>query len=121
MSDPLQMIGKGLTTVENTRAIDFLKEYCAKEEVEAMVVGQPRRMSGELSDVEKDILKFVDQLGKTFPQVTIHRHDERFTSKIAQESILAAGYKKSDRRKKELIDEVSAAIILNDFLESGKA
>ncbi len=117
-TDPLQIIASPLTTVENKIAVDFIVDYCSKEDVETIVVGQPFRMSGELSDVEVDILKFIAKLQAKLPNMPFARCDERFTSKMAMQALIDSGVKKMKRRDKSLLDSTSASIILQDYLAS---
>jgi len=116
VTDPLQMIASGLTTVSTTDLMAYLKDYVRTEQVELIVVGQPRRMNNEFSDVEQKIQQFIDALKIEIPQISVIRVDERFTSKIAFQSMLDSGVKKKDRKKKELLDEVSATVILQSYL-----
>lgn len=116
VTDPLQIIASGLTTVSTTKLLAYLKDYVHSEEVELIVVGQPRRMNNEFSDVEQKIQDFLNALKLEIPQIPIVRVDERFTSKIAFQSMLDAGVKKKDRRNKELLDQVSATVILQSYL-----
>lgn len=116
VTDPLQMIASGLTTVSTTELMAYLKDYVSQEEVELIVVGQPKRMNNEFSDVEQRIQLFIEALNIEIPQIAVVRVDERFTSKIAFQSMLDAGVKKKDRRKKELLDQVSATVILQSYL-----
>src|SRR5690606_8074164 len=96
----------------------FLKSYCLKEEVETFVVGQPFRLDGRPSDIETEILDFIEKLKAEFPDKPIHRIDETFTSKISGQSLIASGVKKKDRKNKRLLDSVSATLILQDYLAS---
>ena len=91
VTDELQLIASGLTTVATQELMSFLKEYLAQEKVESMVIGEPKRMSGEASDVEEDILRFRESVTKTFPILTIIRQDERFTSKMAFQTMIDSG------------------------------
>ncbi len=118
VTDPMQMIASALATVDEKESIDFLKDYCTREEVEAVVVGQPKRWSGELSQVEADILIFIQKLGEAVPGIRIDRYDERFTSKMAKASLLESGVKKKGRRDKSQLDSISATLILQDYLAS---
>ncbi|MCB9261485.1 MAG: Holliday junction resolvase RuvX [Flavobacteriales bacterium] len=118
VTDPLQIIASPLTTVANSEVLDYLKEYCIKEEVETIVVGQPRRMSGELSAVETEILAFIEKLKAALPNHKIDRYDERFTSKIAKQALFDSGLKKKKRQDKSLLDSTSASLILQDYLTS---
>lgn len=116
VTDPLQIIASGLTTVSTTDLLKYLKDYVSKEQVERIVVGQPRRLNNEPSEVEHKIQQFIIALNKELPEISVVRIDERFTSKIAFQSMLDAGVKKKDRRKKELLDKVSATVILQSYL-----
>jgi len=103
-TDPLQIIASPLTTVPNKESIDFIVNYCSKEVVETIVVGQPFRMSGELSGVETEILKFIEKLKEKLPDMHFERIDERYTSKMAMQALIASGVKKKQRRDKSLLD-----------------
>jgi len=116
VTDELQLIASGLTTVNTKELMPFLKTYLDKEEVEAMVIGEPKRMSGEASDVEADIVSFRESVIKTFPTLTIVRQDERFTSKMAFQTMIDSGIGKKKRQNKALVDQISATIILQDYL-----
>ncbi|MCM5663274.1 Holliday junction resolvase RuvX [Galbibacter mesophilus] len=116
VTDELQIIASGLTTVPTEELISFLKDYTTKENVELILVGQPKRLNNEFSDVEQEILKFIGVLEKEIPNIPIKRVDERFTSKIAFQSMIDSGVKKKRRRSKELLDEVSATVILQSYL-----
>ncbi|MEA5044020.1 MAG: Holliday junction resolvase RuvX [Petrimonas sp.] len=118
VSDPLQIIANGLTTVETAKIFDFLKSYLAKEEVEKVIIGLPRQMNNEASENLPRIEQFADQLRKLYPNLDIGYFDERFTSKMAQQTMIDGGLKKKDRRNKALIDEISATIILQGYMES---
>lgn len=116
VTDELQLIASGLTTVETPKLLKFLKEYLASEKVESLVLGEPKRMNNEPSDVEIEILKFRNSLIKNHPSLTIIRQDERFTSKMAFQTMIDSGIGKKKRRNKALIDQISATIILQDYL-----
>ena len=118
VTDPLQIIAGGLTTVNAPEALDFLRKYLAENEVETIVVGLPRQMNHAYSESFRYIEPFVARLKKAFPGTKIEYFDERFTSKIAMQAMIAGGVKKSDRRDKALVDKVSAAVILQSYLES---
>jgi putative Holliday junction resolvase len=120
VTDPLQMISTGLTTVHSKDLIDFLKTYLSKEEVECIVVGEPKRMNNEPSESARFIEPFVLHLKRTFPKVKVERMDERFTSKMAFRTMIDSGLKKKDRQNKELVDEISATIILQSYMEKKK-
>ncbi len=116
VTDELQLIASGLTTVNTKELMSFLKTYLDKEEVEAMVIGEPKRMSGEASDVEVDIVRFRESVIKIFPSLKIIRQDERFTSKMAFQTMIDSGIGKKKRQNKALVDQISATIILQDYL-----
>lgn len=120
VTDPGQIIATGLTTVHSNEVIDFLKKYVAKEEVECFVVGEPKQMNNTPSESARFIEPFVMHLKRSFPGIKVERVDERFTSKMAFQTMIDSGLKKMDRRNKELVDEISATIILQGFLESKK-
>ncbi len=116
-TDDLQIIASGLDTVATPKLIDYLKEYMAFNKVDAFVIGEPKRLHGEASDIETQILPFIQKLQKEFPNKEIHRMDERFTSKLAFDAMLASGISKKKRRDKGLVDKISATLILQDFLQ----
>lgn len=116
ITDELQMIASGLTTVETAGLLPFLKEYFEKENVESMVIGEPKRMNNEPSDVEASIIRFRESVLKMFPNLKIIRQDERFTSKMAFQTMIDSGIGKKKRQNKALIDQISATIILQDYL-----
>lgn len=118
VTDPLQIIATALGTEDTKGVLEFLKKYCTAEGVEAFVVGQPFRFDGRPSDIEKEILEFIEKLKKEFPQTPIYRVDEANTSKISKQSLIDSGVKKKDRRDKRLLDSVSATLILQDYLAS---
>ena len=116
VTDELQLIASGLTTVSTKELLSFLKKYLEEEKVEAMVLGEPKRMSGEASDVEVDIIRFRESITKIFPDLPIIRQDERFTSKMAFQTMIDSGIGKKKRQNKALVDQISATIILQDYL-----
>lgn len=118
VSDPLQIIANGLTTVETPRLFEFLKEYLKKEEVSCIVVGLPRQMNNEPSENMKRIEPFVNRLRKLYPHIEVEYFDERFSSKMALQTMIDGGVKKKDRQNKALVDEISATIILQGYMES---
>ena len=118
VSDPLQIIANGLTTVETSKLFEFLEDYLKKEEVESIIVGLPKQMNGQPSENMKRIEPFVNRLKKIYPKINIEYFDERFTSKLAHQAMIDGGLKKQDRRNKELVDEISATIILQGYMES---
>lgn len=117
VTDDMQIIASGLDTVETAKIFDFLKKYFSENQVETIVVGLPTDLKGNLSEVETDIKKFIEHLNREFPNILVERLDERFTSKIASMFISQSGKSRKERQSKELIDKVSATIILQNFLE----
>ena len=117
VTDNLQIIANGLTTVASNEIIKFLKEYFLKEQVERIIVGYPKQMDNTESDSMKYITPFVNSLKNNF-KIPIEMYDERFTSKIAFQTMIDAGLKKKARQNKALVDEISAVIILQSYLES---
>lgn len=117
VTDPLKMIATGLTTVKAVEAIQFLTDYCKKEEVEAFIVGHARQMDNTDSQSMEFIRPFVKKLKKHFPHLPVHMVDERFTSKIAQQAMIDGGLKKKKRQDKALVDTISATLILQSFME----
>ncbi|MFN8165180.1 MAG: Holliday junction resolvase RuvX [Bacteroidia bacterium] len=120
VTDPGQIIATALDTVHSKDVIEFLRNYFSREEVECIVVGDPRQMDNTGSEISRLVDNFVKELKRKFPAIPIDRYDERFTSVIARDSILMSGLKKSDRRKKELIDQTSAVILLQSYMEYRK-
>ncbi|TRZ42793.1 Holliday junction resolvase RuvX [Robertkochia solimangrovi] len=116
VTDELQIIASGLTTVATGELLDFLKKYTSEEKVETIVVGAPKRLNNVASDVEQVIGEFIKKIKNVIPGITIERMDERFTSKIAFQSMIDSGLKKKKRRDKALLDEVSATVILQSFM-----
>jgi putative Holliday junction resolvase len=117
VTDSLQIIANGLDTIETKNIKIFLKEYLAKEEVQAFVMGIPYNKKYEENDIVKDIEVFIQWLVQQYPDKPIHRIDERFTSKMATQAILMSGVNKKARQVKATVDKVSATIILQSFLE----
>lgn len=118
VSDEMQIIAGGLTTVPTKELLDFLLGYVSREPVERIIVGLPKQMNNEPSENMRRITPFVNRLRKVLPDIPVEFHDERFTSVLAQRTIIEAGIKKMARRNKELVDEVSATIILQSYMES---
>lgn len=118
VTDELQIIASGLITVKTNELIKFLINYTNKEQVELFIVGQPKQMNNSDSESEKHVLSFLKQLEKSLPKIPIKRIDERFTSKIAFQTMIDSGLKKKQRRNKGLVDEISATIILQSYLYS---
>lgn len=118
VSDEMQMIAGGLATVPTVDLLGFLLDYVKREPVERIIVGLPKQMNNEPSENMCRITPFVNRLRKLLPDIPVEFHDERFTSVLAQRTIIEAGIKKMARRNKELVDEVSATIILQSYMES---
>lgn len=116
VTDELQIIASGLTTVETEHVISFLKDYISKENVELFIIGKPKQMNNSDSESEALIIPFINKLQKEIPSIPIKRVDERFTSKMAFQTMIDGGLKKKQRRDKGLIDEISATIILQSYL-----
>ena len=120
VSDEMQIIAGGLTTVATTELVDYILDYVKREPVERIVVGLPKQMNNEPSENMRRVEPFVNRLRKLLPDIPVDYHDERFTSVLAQRTIIEAGIKKMARRNKELVDEVSATIILQSYMESAE-
>lgn len=118
VSDTMQIIANGLTTVPTHQLLDFVTNYVKTEPVERIVVGLPKQMNNEASESMKYIEPFVRSLHKRLPEIPVEYVDERFTSVLAHRTMLEAGLKKKDRQNKALVDEISATIILQTYLES---
>ena len=116
VTDTLQIIATGLTTVHSKDLITYLETYLAKEQVECIVVGEPKTLQNEASDSARFIEPFVTHLTRKFPTIKIARYDERFTSTLAHQTMLMGGLKKKDRANKDTVDMISATIILQDYL-----
>jgi len=116
VTDELQLIASGLTTVSTETLIPTLTEYTNREDVSCFVIGEPRQMDNSPSEAEALIGPFLKKLKKAFPHIPIERQDERFSSKMAFQSLLESGVKKKKRRDKSLLDEVSATLILQAYL-----
>ncbi len=116
VTDEMQIIASGLTTVPSETAINFLKDYFEKERVEAVLIGQPKQMDNTPSQSAPIIEAFVSVFKDTFPDMPVVRVDERFTSKMAFQTMIDSGLKKKQRQDKALIDEISATIMLQDYL-----
>lgn len=117
VTDTLQISAHGLPTVPTGSLTTFVIDYCRKEPVERIIVGYPRTMSGADSDSMRYIRPFIGRLKKALPEIPVEMWDERFTSTIAHREMIAAGFKKSDRRRKGLADEMAAVLILNGWLD----
>lgn len=120
VTDPMQIIANGLTTVPTHQLMDFLLNYIKQEPVERIIIGHPKQMNNEDSENMKNIIPFMNRLKKLLPDMPVELVDERFTSVLAHQAMLAGGLKKKDRQNKALVDEISATIILQSYLESKK-
>lgn len=120
VTDPLQIIAGGLATVATSELFDYLQAYIAREQVEMIVIGEPRQPNGEPSENLARVQQFVNRWRKAVPQVPIQFYDERFTSVLAHQAMLDGGLKKKARQNKGLVDEISATIILEDYMRSRK-
>ncbi|MBP5776772.1 MAG: Holliday junction resolvase RuvX [Prevotella sp.] len=120
VTDPLQIIAGGLATVSTSGLFDWLKDYLSKESVERIIIGEPRQTNGQPSENLQRVQQFVNRWRKAFPEVPIEYYDERFTSVLAHQAMIDGGLKKKARRDKALVDEISATIILEDYLRSKK-
>ena len=119
VTDPMQIIASPLTTVTNVSFDDFIDDYTKKENVESFVIGYPKQLNNTPSESAQHIKPFIKKLKKRFPQIAIMLVDERFTSVMAMKSIIDGGVKKSDRQDKSITDKISAALILQSYLDSG--
>lgn len=118
VTDPLKIVAGALATVPTHTLEQFITGYVAREQVELIVIGQPTQLDGQLSESMRYITPFVNRLKKILPDIPIVMYDERFTSTIAHQAMIAGGMKKSDRRDKARVDSIAATIILNDYLSS---
>lgn len=116
ITDELQIIASGLTSIPSATTIDFLKDYFSKEKVSKVLIGEPKQMNGDPSQSTEIIEAFVKKFKSFFPDMPVVRVDERFTSKMAFQTMIDSGLKKKQRQNKDLIDEISATIMLQDFL-----
>jgi putative Holliday junction resolvase len=120
VSDPLQLIAGGLATVVTSELFDYLQRYVAVEDVERIVIGEPRQVNGMPSENMERVRQFVNRWRRTMPQIPIEYYDERFTSVLAHQAMLQVGLKKKARQDKALVDEISATILLEDYMRSVK-
>jgi len=116
VTDELQIIASGLTTIPSATTINFLKDYFSKEKVSKVLIGEPKQMNGEPSQSTEIIEAFVRKFKSFFPEIPVVRVDERFTSKMAFQTMIDSGLNKKQRQNKDLLDEISATIMLQDFL-----
>lgn len=118
VTDSSQIIATALETIPTSELFEYLKKYFASEEVDEIVVGKPMRLDNTPTHLTEPVNKLISQLRKSFPDKTVTLQDERFTSKIAMQTMIAGGVKKKQRRKKENLDKISATLILQTYLES---
>lgn len=118
VTDPLQIIATGLTTIPSTELIPFLKKYIAEETVELIIIGLPKNWDESDTHGTKPAQAAIARIKKEFPQMQVKEVDERYTSKMAKDAMLQMGMKKKDRRDKKIIDEIAATIILQEYLQS---
>jgi putative Holliday junction resolvase len=117
VTDSLKIIASALETVETKNLQQFLSKYLLLEQVEVLVIGKPYTQNFEMNNIETDILQFIKWFTEKFPHILVKRIDERFTSKMASNTILASGVNKKTRQQKDIVDRVSATIILQTYLE----
>jgi putative Holliday junction resolvase len=120
VTDPLQLIAGGLATVSTSELFDWLKDYIAREGVERIVIGEPRQPNGQPSENLARVQQFVNRWRRAVPDIPIEYYDERFTSVLAHQAMLDGGLRKKARQDKALVDEISATIILEDYMRSRK-
>lgn len=120
VTDPLQIVASAIGTLPTHTLVDFITDYVAHEQVDKIVVGQPRQLNGQPSESMRYIEPFLNRLRKVLPDVPVVMYDERFTSTIAHRAMIDGGMKRSDRRDKARVDSIAATIILNDYLNSRK-
>jgi len=116
VTDDFQIIASGLTTVDTEQLLPFLKDYFSKENVEKVIIGEPKRLNNEPSEVVPLLNSFIEKFNQSFPTMPVERIDERFTSKMAFQTMIDSGLKKKQRQNKALIDEIAATIILQDYM-----
>ena len=117
VSDPLQIIATGLTTIASHELISFLKKYFLKEEVELVVIGEPKNLDDSDTHATPLVAAIIKKIKKEFPQMPLHTVDERYTSKLAKQAMLDMGMKKKDRRNKKNVDEIAATIMLQEYMQ----
>lgn len=118
VTDPLKIIANGLTTVDTQKLFDFLKDYVAKEEVEKIIIGLPYQLDGSPTDATPSVLHCIRRLKNSFPTIPIVSVDEQFSSKLASRAMVEMGMKKKDRQKRELVDEIAATILLQEYMQA---
>ncbi len=117
ITDSLKIIASGLTTIETKKLLLFISELTQKEDIDFFVIGYPVNLQNKKNDIIKDIDIIIDKLQTKYPSVPVHKIDERYTSKIAKNTLINSGTKKIKRRNKKIIDQISATIILQDYLD----
>jgi len=117
VTDPLQLICTGLPTVPTNDVFAFIKNYLAQEEVDSFVIGESKNLDNTKSQVAEAIEEFAEKLNRLYPSIPMYWVDERFTSKMAKQSMLMSGMKKKKRQQKEIVDEISATLILQTYLQ----
>jgi putative Holliday junction resolvase len=117
VTDPLKIIATGLTTVESKQLIPFLKDYFSREQVELIVIGEPKNLDDSDTHATPFVEKIIKELQKNFPAIPIQKVDERFTSKMASQAMIEMGLKKKQRQNKALVDEIAATIMLQEYLK----
>ena len=120
VTDPLQIIANGLATVSTSELFDYIAAYVQREDVERIVVGEPRQPKGAPSENHPRVMQFVATLRRRLPKMPVELYDERFTSVMAHQALIAGGAKKKTRQDKALVDEISATIILQSYMEARK-
>ncbi len=118
VTDPFQIIATGLTTVESPKLIAYLKDYFSKEQVELIIIGEPKNLDDSDTHATPLVKKIIEKLKKEFPSIPIKTVDERYSSKMAKEAMIEMGMKKKERRNKALVDEIAATILLQEYLNS---
>jgi len=116
ITDEMKIIASGLTTIPTVNLFDFLKQYFNTEKVERVLIGEPKQMNGQPSESNEIIQKFIQKFEQTFPSIPLEKVDERFTSKMAFQTMIDSGLNKKQRQNKALIDEIAATILLQDYL-----
>jgi len=118
VTDPLKIIATGLTTVESKQLISFLKNYFSKEEVERIIIGEPKNLDDSDTHATPLVEKIIEELQKNFPAIPVEKVDERYTSKLASQAMIEMGLKKKQRQNKALVDEIAATILLQEYLRT---
>jgi putative Holliday junction resolvase len=118
VTDPLQIIATGLTTVDSKNLVPFLKDYCKQQEVESFVIGEPKNLDDSDTHATPLVKAIIEKLKKEFPDIPLKTVDERYTSKLAKQAMIDMGMKKKDRRNKKTVDEIAAVIMLQNYMQS---